>query len=50
MSLSDVAVVCALAYLDFRFPQNSWRETYPNLARLQDKLTQRPSFTETRAS
>jgi glutathione S-transferase len=50
LSLSDVAVGCALGYLDFRFPQNSWRETYPNLAKLQDKLMQRPSFTDTRAS
>ena len=49
-SLSDVAVGCALAYLDFRFPQNCWRETYPNLAKLQDKLMQRPSFSDTRAS
>ena len=49
-SLSDVAVGCALAYLAFRFPQNTWRESYPNLARLDDKLSQRPSFTETSAS
>ena len=49
-SLSDVAVGCALAYLAFRFPQNPWRESYPNLARLEEKLAQRPSFAETRAS
>ncbi len=49
-SLSDVAVGCALGYLDFRFPENAWRETYPNLTRLQDKLSLRPSFMETRAS
>ena len=49
-SLSDVAVGCALAYLDFRFPENNWRETYPNLTRLQDKLSLRPSFVETGAS
>ena len=46
-SLSDVAVGCALGYLDFRFPQIAWRETYPNLVRLQDKLGQRASFIET---
>lgn len=46
-SLSDVAVGCALGYLDLRFPQVNWRETYPNLAKLQEKLVQRPSFTET---
>lgn len=46
-SLSDVAVGCALGYLDFRFPQIAWRESYPNLAKLQDKLALRPSFMET---
>ena len=49
-SLADVAVGCALGYLAFRFPQNPWRESYPNLAKLEEKLAQRPSFAETRAS
>lgn len=48
LSLSDVAVGCALAYLDFRFPDVAWRQTYPNLVRLQDKLSLRPSFADTR--
>jgi glutathione S-transferase len=46
-SLADVAVGCALGYLDFRFPQIDWRVRHPNLARLQEKLAQRPSFTDT---
>ena len=46
-SLSDVAVGCALGYLDLRFSQVAWRESYPNLAKLQEKLMQRPSFLET---
>ena len=46
-SLSDVAVGCALSYLDFRFSHIPWRETYPNLVKLQDKLSQRTSFIET---
>ena len=46
-SLSDVAVGCALAYLDLRFAQIDWRERHSNLARLQEKLTQRSSFIET---
>jgi glutathione S-transferase len=46
-SLSDVAVGCALSYLDFRFAQIDWRAQHPNLARLQEKLTQRSSFIET---
>lgn len=47
LSLSDVAVGCALGYLEFRFAQIAWRESYPNLAKLQDKLALRPSFMET---
>ncbi|MFM7330805.1 MAG: glutathione S-transferase C-terminal domain-containing protein [Brachymonas sp.] len=46
-SLADIAVGCALGYLDFRFPQIAWRADYPNLARLQDKLGSRQSFVET---
>ena len=48
-SLSDVAVGCVLAYLDFRFPEITWRQTHPKLAKLQDKLSLRPSFVETQA-
>lgn len=48
LSLSDVAVGCALGYLDLRFPQIDWRGSYPNLAKLQEKLAQRPSFLETK--
>ncbi len=47
LSLADIAVVCSLHYLDFRFPQLSWRADHPNLARLADKLAARPSFGET---
>lgn len=46
ISLADVAVGCALAYLDFRFPHIDWRADHPNLQRLLDKLSQRPSFLE----
>lgn len=44
LSLSDIAVGSALAYLDFRFPQIDWRGTHPNLHKLFDKLMQRQSF------
>lgn len=47
LSLADIAVGCALGYLDFRFPQIDWRSEYPNLLKLHDKLLQRPSFAET---
>jgi len=48
LTLADVAVGCALGYLDFRFPGIAWREEHPNLVRLSDKLFARQSFTETR--
>ncbi len=48
LSLSDIAVGCALGWLEFRFPDIGWRNTHPNLAKLQDKLMQRPSFIDTR--
>ena len=44
LSLSDVATGCALGYLDFRFPHIDWRSAHPNLAKLADKLSKRPSF------
>ena len=47
-SLSDVAVGCALGYLDFRFPVIDWRNAHPNLARLSDKLWLRQSFIDTK--
>jgi glutathione S-transferase len=47
LSLADVAVGCALGYLDFRFPELGWRAEYPNLAKLADKLAQRQSFIDT---
>jgi len=46
-SLADVAVGCALGYLDFRFPQIDWRSSHPNLKRLHDKLATRTSFIDT---
>jgi glutathione S-transferase len=46
-SLSDIAVGCALGYLDFRFAQIDWRSAHPNLARLHEKLAQRQSFVDT---
>jgi glutathione S-transferase len=47
MTLADVAVGCALGYLEFRFPELGWRGEHANLARLADKLNARNSFIET---
>jgi glutathione S-transferase len=46
-TLADVAVGCTLGWLAFRFPELTWREDHPNLARLFDKLSERPSFKDT---
>ena len=46
-NLSDVAVGCCLGFLDLRLPEVDWRAVYPNLGRLAEKLSQRPSFKDT---
>ena len=46
-TLADVAVGCALGYLDFRFPHIDWRSDYPNLAKYSEKLATRQSFIDT---
>lgn len=46
-SLADIALGCALGYLDFRFAQLDWRDKHPNLEKHFSKLSQRPSFAET---
>jgi glutathione S-transferase len=46
-TFADIAVGCALGYLDFRFPDIDWRGRHPNLGKLHDKLMQRASFAET---
>lgn len=45
-SLADIVVGVALSYLDLRFQGMQWANIH-NLARLYEKLQQRPSFMET---
>ncbi len=47
ISLADIAVGCALGYLDFRMADIDWRASHANLAKLQEKLMHRASFTDT---
>ena len=47
LSLSDIAVGCAIGWIGFRFPEIDWRDRHANLARLHDKLMLRPSFSDT---
>ncbi len=46
-SLADIALGCALGYLDLRFSSINWRDTYPNLAGLMQRLNERPAFVDT---
>ncbi len=46
-TLADIAVGCCLGWLELRLSELPWRRNHPNLARLADKLAQRPSFKDT---
>ncbi|MBS4099449.1 MAG: glutathione S-transferase N-terminal domain-containing protein [Sulfuricella sp.] len=46
-SLADIAIGCALGYMDLRFPEIDWRTTYPNLAKFEERMEQRPAYKET---
>jgi glutathione S-transferase len=46
-SLADIALGCALGYLDLRFPEIDWRTSYPNLALLAARLNERSAFVST---
>ena len=46
-TMADIALGAALGYLTFRITDFNWREKYPNLGRIYDKLMLRPSFAET---
>lgn len=41
--IGHIAIVCALGYLDFRYPDLDWRAAQPRLAAWFGKVSQRPS-------
>jgi len=45
-SLADIALGCALGYLDLRYPELDWRERHPVLARHAETLFARPAFAD----
>lgn len=47
LTLADIAVGSMLGWLRVRMPETDWRKKHPNLAHLQDRLEERPSFRET---
>lgn len=46
-SLADIALGCALAYVDLRCKQLNWQDNFPNLAKHYSLLIKRPSFKQT---
>lgn len=46
LSLADIALGTALAYVDFRYSSH-WRQTYPALSTWAQSLASRPSFQST---
>jgi glutathione S-transferase len=46
--LPEIAVACALGYLDFRFPDEAWRAGHPKLAAFDAVMGARPSMQATR--
>lgn len=47
-NLADIAVGCALGFLDLHYPEIVWRDDYPKLALLMERLETRPSFITTK--
>ena len=47
IDLGNIAVAVALAYLDFRFGTDAWRERRPNLAEWYGRFAGRKSFAAT---
>lgn len=46
-SVADIAVICALEWLSFRFPELPWKADYPELAVWMDKISARQSLQDT---
>jgi len=46
--LAEVTTMCALDYIDFRYPVYDWREAAPNLLAMHARLSERASFSQTK--
>lgn len=47
--IGEIALVCALAYVDFRHADLAWRDGRPNLTALAERLERRQSFIDAKA-
>jgi glutathione S-transferase len=48
MTIGDIAVGCALLWLEFRLPELDWRENHPNLRAWIERLEARQSFIDSK--
>lgn len=47
ITIGHVAIACALGYTEVRFPDDDWRQRYPQLARWYHMMSERPSMVAT---
>jgi len=47
LTIGEITAGCALGYLDFRFPDEDWRQAHPALGIWFAKISERPSFVAT---
>ena len=47
-TIGELAVACAIGYLDLRVPEDGWRTRYPRLAAWLEAFSQRPSVQATK--
>ena len=47
LDITQIALVCALGYADFRFADCGWRKAFPKMAAFNETMIQRPSVKET---
>jgi glutathione S-transferase len=47
-TIGEIAIACAIGYLDLRAPFDGWRERYPQLAQWLEIFSQRPSAQATK--
>lgn len=48
LTTGQIAVACALGYIDFRFPDEHWRQSRPGLAAWYGAFAERPAMAATR--
>ena len=47
-TIGEIAIACAIGYLDLRVPNDGWRDRYPQLARWLESFSRYPSVEATK--